>query len=111
TIGINRLSIGVQSFFQDDLDWMNRVHSAEQALKSILLAQRAGFTNITIDLIYGVPALTNDRWKRNVETALSLNIPYFSYYAMTVEPKTALEKMISSKKIENIDPDNQSHQF
>ncbi len=111
TNGINRLSIGVQSFFQEDLEWMNRVHNAQQALESTQLARQAGFYNITIDLIYGTPSLTDDKWKQNVETALSLNIPHLSCYALTVEPKTALEKMIALKKIENINPDKQSHQF
>src|SRR5207237_5996288 len=111
TIGINRLSIGVQSFFQEDLGWMNRVHTAEQALKSIQLARQVGFDNITIDLIYGTPALTDSKWKQNIETALSLDIPHLSCYALTVEHKTALEKMITSKKVENIDPDKQSFQF
>jgi len=68
TIGINRLSIGVQSFFQEDLEWMNRVHDAQQALESIQLARQAGFYNITIDLIYGTPSLTDDKWKQNVKT-------------------------------------------
>jgi oxygen-independent coproporphyrinogen-3 oxidase len=111
TIGVNRLSIGVQSFFQEDLEWMNRVHTVEQAFGSIVLAQQIGFTNITIDLIYGMPALTNERWKQNVEMALSLNVPHLSCYALTVEPKTALEKMIASGKTENVDPDKQSCQF
>jgi len=110
-IGINRLSIGVQSFFQEDLEWMNRVHTVEQAFGSIVLAQQIGFTNLTIDLIYGMPALTNERWKQNVEMALSLNVPHLSCYALTVEPKTALEKMIASGTTENVDPDKQSCQF
>src|SRR5439155_24494431 len=88
--GINRLSIGVQSFFQQDLEWMNRIHSAEQALRSIRFVLQAGFDNVTVDLIYGIPSLTNNRWKQNVETALSLNVPHLSCYALTVEPKTAL---------------------
>jgi oxygen-independent coproporphyrinogen III oxidase len=80
-------------------------------LRSVQLAKRTGFDNITIDLIYGMPSLTNDRWKQNVETALSLNIPHLSCYALTVEPKTALEKMIASKKAENVDPAKQGCQF
>jgi oxygen-independent coproporphyrinogen-3 oxidase len=111
TIGINRLSIGVQSFFQGDLEWMNRAHNAQQALKSIQLAQQAGFYNITIDLIYGTPSLTDDKWLQNIEAALSLNIPHLSCYALTVELNTALEKMIASKKTKDVDPSNQSHQF
>lgn len=109
--GINRLSIGVQSFFEEDLQWMNRAHSAQQALQSIQLAQQNGFDNITIDLIYGTPTLTDEKWKQNIETAFSLNVPHLSCYALTVEPKTALDKMISLGKKEDIDADKQSRHF
>lgn len=109
--GINRLSIGVQSFFQEDLQWMNRAHTAKQALQSIQLAQAAGFDNITIDLIYGTPTLSDEQWQQNVQTAISLNIPHLSCYALTVEPKTALEKMIAANKIANVDPEKQSCHF
>lgn len=111
SIGINRLSIGVQSFFDQDLQWMNRAHTAEQALKSIQLAQEIELNNISIDLIYGVPTLTDEQWKQNIKTALSLNIPHLSCYALTVEPKTALQKMIEQHKTENIDADKQGRQF
>jgi oxygen-independent coproporphyrinogen-3 oxidase len=109
--GINRLSIGVQSFFEEDLLWMNRVHSAQQAINGIKIAQEAGFANITIDLIYGTPGLTDAKWKQNVQTALQLNIPHLSCYALTVEPNTALDKMIQQQKKENIDTDQQARQF
>ena len=109
--GINRLSIGVQSFFEEDLQWMNRAHNAEQALQSIQLAQQNGFNNITIDLIYGTPTLTDKKWKQNVETALSLNVPHLSCYALTVEPKTTLDRMISLGKKEDVDADKQSRHF
>lgn len=108
--GVNRLSIGVQSFFEEDLLWMNRAHTAQQAKSSLLLAKKY-FDNITIDLIYGTPALTNEKWKQNVATAISFNIPHLSCYALTVEPKTPLDKMIKQHKSENIDPDKQSEQF
>ncbi|QEC67944.1 radical SAM family heme chaperone HemW [Panacibacter ginsenosidivorans] len=111
TIGINRLSIGVQSFFEEDLQWMNRAHNAVQALRSIQLAQQYGFDNITIDLIYGTPPLTDEKWKQNVEKAFELNVPHLSCYALTVEPKTALEKMIATHKIEAVDPERQRRQF
>jgi len=103
--GINRLSIGVQSFFEEDLQWMNRAHNAKQAKMSIEAAGQAGFNNITIDLIYGTPTLTDEKWKQNVEIALALKVPHLSCYALTVEPKTALEKMISAKKMEAVDPE------
>lgn len=109
--GINRLSIGIQSFFEEDLQWMNRAHNAQQARQAILLAQEAGFYNITIDLIYGGPTLTDEHWQQNVQTAIDLNIPHLSCYALTVEPKTALEKMIALHKKEEVDADKQSHHF
>ena len=111
TLGINRLSIGVQSFFDEDLQWMNRVHNAAQASESILLAKQAGFENITIDLIYSLPGFTDERWQQNVETALELRIPHLSCYALTVEPNTALQKMIAVNKKENVDAEKQGRQF
>jgi oxygen-independent coproporphyrinogen III oxidase len=109
-LGINRLSLGVQSFFEDDLQWMNRAHNAEQAKKGLQLASQY-FNNITIDLIYGTPSLTDEKWKQNVDQVLSFNIPHISCYALTVEPKTPLNKMIREGKTENINPDKQSEQF
>ncbi len=109
-IGINRLSIGVQSFFDEDLRWMNRAHDSKLAVNSLELAVRH-FENITIDLIYGTPQLTNEKWKHNVDTAIALNIPHLSCYALTVEPKTPLHKMIDQHKSEDINPDKQSEQF
>ena len=109
--GINRLSIGIQSFFEEDLQWMNRAHNAQQAQDCIEMAQQHGFSNITIDLIYGTPGLTDEKWKQNVQTALSLGIPHLSCYALTVEPKTALAKMIDTHQSENIDADKQARHF
>lgn len=109
--GINRLSIGAQSFFDDDLRWMNRTHNAEQAFKSILLAKEFGFNNISIDLIYGAPTLSDENWLSNIEKALQLNIPHLSCYALTVEPNTALQKMIVQHKKENTDAEKQSRHF
>ena len=109
--GINRLSIGIQSFFETDLRWMNRAHSAEQAKNCIEWVRRSGFENITIDLIYGSPGLTDEMWKQNIETALLLDIPHLSCYALTVEPKTALAKMITAKKTEAVDPEKQARHF
>lgn len=109
--GINRLSIGIQSFFDEDLQWMNRAHTAMQAVQSIGMAKQHGFTNITIDLIYGTPYLTDEKWERNIDTALSLNIPHLSCYALTVEPKTALAKMIETHRSENVDADKQARHF
>lgn len=108
-IGINRLSIGVQSFFEEDLKWMNRAHNSEEALQSILEAKKY-FENITIDLIYGIPGMSNERWKENLEKAFSLEIPHLSCYALTVEPKTVLEKFIEVGKSAPVDDDlSQKH--
>ena len=92
---INRLSIGVQSFFDDDLQMMNRTHDAGTAKKSLELAMQY-FDNISLDLIYGIPGMSNEKWQQNIETALSFGIPHISSYALTVEPKTALFKLIQS---------------
>lgn len=108
---VNRLSIGVQSFFDNDLIWMNRAHNASESLASIKMAQDAGFKNITIDLIYGIPGLTNDNWKKNLETSLSLNINHISSYALTVEPKTALHTFIEQGKYLNVNDEQSSEQF
>ena len=111
SIGINRLSIGIQSFREEDLLWMNRAHNAQQAHDCIKLAQEYGFHNITIDLIYGVPNLSNEQWIENIHKALKLNISHLSCYALTIEPKTALDKLIKSHKKEPVDADKQAEQF
>src|SRR5262249_24890380 len=108
--GVNRLSVGVQSFFEEDLRWMNRAHTAEEAIRSLEMAMKY-FNNVTVDLIYGMPSLTNDKWKRNVDRTIALGIPHLSCYALTVEPKTALDKMIRAHETPNVNPDHQSEQF
>jgi len=95
---INRLSIGVQSFFEEDLQLMNRAHNATEAKKCIQEATKH-FNNITIDLIYGIPGMSDERWKENLQIALGFGVPHISSYALTVEPKTALEKFIKTGKI------------
>ena len=95
---INRLSIGVQSFFEEDLKLMNRAHNSVEAKRSLAVATQY-FDNISVDLIYGIPGLTNEMWLENIETALSFGIPHVSSYALTVEPKTALHKLIQTGKI------------
>ena len=109
--GISRLSIGIQSFFEEDLLWMNRAHNAEQAKACIVLARQAGFYNLSIDLIYGTPGLTDEKWKENVATALAFGIPHLSCYALTVEPGTALQKMITQHKKEDVDTEKQARHF
>ncbi|WP_166922707.1 radical SAM family heme chaperone HemW [Flavobacterium poyangense] len=95
---INRLSIGIQSFFEEDLKLMNRAHNSTEA-KNCLQEATKYFDNISLDLIYGIPGMTDEMWKQNIETALSFGIPHISSYALTVEPKTALKKLIDTGKI------------
>ena len=95
---INRLSIGIQSFFEDDLTLMNRAHNSAEAKKCLEIATHY-FDNITIDLIYGIPGMSNEKWLHNIETAFAFNVPHISCYALTVEPKTALSKLIQTGKI------------
>jgi len=96
---VNRLSMGVQSFFDDDLKYLNRVHNSQNAIKSIELAKQAGFENMTIDLIYGIPGLTEKKWRQNLKIFFDFNINHLSSYSLTVEPKTALNTLINKKKI------------
>ncbi len=110
SIGINRLSIGIQSFFEEDLKLMNRAHNAEEAKVCLDVATQY-FDNISVDLIYGIPGLSNNRWKQNIEIALSYNIPHISSYALTVEPKTALASFIKKGIIDNVDDDKAHEQF
>lgn len=109
--GINRLSIGVQSFFPEDLIWMNRAHNGEQAVQAVQDAQKAGFDNFSLDLIYGAPGLTDEKWHFNLQKAISLEPVHISCYALTVEPKTALHNMIKTKKSIAVDPEKQASQF
>ena len=96
--GINRFSIGIQSFFEEDLRWMNRAHTAAEAESCIMRVQDAGFENITLDLIYGYPLLTNDKWISNINRVIALQVPHVSAYSMTVEPRTALASFIKKGK-------------
>lgn len=109
--GINRLSIGIQSFSDADLQWMNRAHSAGQAESSIEMAQEAGFQNMTIDLIYGTPGLSDTQWQLNLQKAIAYQIPHISCYALTVEPNTALANRIQKNKTADVDPDIQARHF
>lgn len=95
---INRLSIGIQSFFEDHLKMMNRAHNATEALNCLKMATNY-FDNISIDLIYGIPGMTNQQWTKNITTALNFGICHISSYALTVEPKTVLHKLIKSGKM------------
>lgn len=110
-IGINRLSIGIQSFREEDLIWMNRAHNSNQAIDCIHYARDAGFDNFSIDLIFGVPGMSDAHWRSNVETAVALNVPHIAAYALTVEPKTALDKLIALGKKEAVNDSAQAGQF
>ena len=101
TSPINRLSIGIQSFYDEHLREMNRAHNSEEAKKCLEVASTY-FDNITIDLIYGIPTMTEEQWKNNLRTAFQYNIQHISSYALTVEPKTALEKFIRQGKYPTI---------
>ncbi len=109
--GINRLSLGIQSFYDSDLLWMNRAHNAKQAMDSIGLIKKAGFTNFSVDFIYGTPTLNDDDWEKNIQSVIDLDVPHLSCYALTVEPNTALHKMIGLKKLAPVDPEKQASQF
>ena len=88
----NRLSIGIQSFFDDDLKWMNRRHCAHEAVQSVKTAQRRGFHNINIDLMYGLPSMTPERWDANLKQALAMDVPHLSAYHLTIEQRTVFGK-------------------
>ena len=109
--GINRLSIGIQSFFDRDLDYMERIHSASEGENAVRLAQKAGIKNITIDLIYGTPGLSNPEWQKNLQKAVDLNVPHISAYALTVEEGTPLYHRIKKKQKKSPNEDIQADQF
>jgi len=109
--GINRLSIGIQSFRERDLFFMNRSHTKDQAIKCVANAQALGFDNITIDLIYGVPNQTNEEWRKNLLQAISLNIQHISSYCLTVEPKTTLAHMVKQKQVFQVTDEFAEKQF
>jgi oxygen-independent coproporphyrinogen-3 oxidase len=107
-IGINRLSIGIQSFFDDDLKFMNRIHDADQAKLSIKEARNAGFKNINIDLIYGFPGLLDKKWNINIETAIGFHVEHLSAYHLSYEPSTVLYYRKAKNRISEIS-ENESH--
>ncbi|MDQ3191555.1 MAG: radical SAM family heme chaperone HemW [Bacteroidota bacterium] len=111
TTAVNRLSIGIQSFRDEDLKLMNRAHSSEMALSSVKEAIKAGYNNISIDLIYGIPGLSKQAWLENLQKAFDLNVNHISAYCLTVEPKTALENYIKKGKIKNLDEEQAAVQF
>lgn len=108
---VNRLSIGVQSFWDEDLLFMNRAHQAAEAISCIRAAQDTGFSNLTIDLIYALPALSNERWQQNLETFSRLDIPHLSAYCLTVEEGTALHYFVKKAKAPPVDEQRAAQQF
>jgi len=111
TTPINRFSIGIQSFFEEDLRLMNRAHNAKEAENCIKLAQDFGYDNLTIDLIYGSNTTTDSMWQQNLKKAIDLNINHISSYALTVEEKTILNRKIERGEWKPIDDQHQSNQF
>jgi oxygen-independent coproporphyrinogen-3 oxidase len=111
SLGINRLSIGVQSFREADLHFMNRAHSSQEALDCVALATRVGFERISIDLIYGTPGLSNTDWENQLRMATDLPVNHLSCYALTVEQNTPLAKQIKLGKLPNTDDEQTAQQF
>ena len=109
--GVNRLSLGVQSFNEKELQWMNRSHTAAQSIQSIDIIQNAGMTNFSVDLIFGSPSSSDSDIERNASLIIDKKIPHISCYALTVENKTALFKQISSGKSEGVDAEKQASHF
>jgi len=108
---INRLSIGIQSFFDNELKYLNRIHSAQKAIESVKLSQDEGFDNISIDLIFGLPNATSNSWSKNLEQAFQLRVPHLSCYALTVEPSTALARFIENGQMKNVSDELFEEQF
>jgi len=108
---INRLSIGIQSFRDEDLRFMKRAHNAKEALSSIKSCKQAGFTNLSVDLIYGTPGMDTSAWLENLNIAFDLDIPHISSYALTVEPNTELHHQILHQKVSNVDENQSAAQF
>lgn len=109
--GINRMSIGIQSFDDEVLQWMNRSHNARQAVSSVKRAQEMGFDNITVDMIYGIPGKDEEYWWHQLEQLLDLNVPHVSSYALTVEKETVLDNWIRKGKSAAPDEDMAHRQF
>ena len=108
---VNRLSIGIQSFVAEDLKYMNRAHDANEAIQCVKLAQQVGFQNLSLDLIYGTPTLSDEDWAKNIQTVFDFDIPHISCYCLTVEEKTALHHQIKKGKAQPVDEEKASRQF
>ena len=111
SVGINRLSIGLQTFSDADLQWMNRAHLVRDGLEGIRLAQQLGFDNISVDLIYGLPGQSLAAWQASLDAVFKLGVQHLSAYCLTIEPKTALNHLVRKKKLQPADEVLQSEQF
>ena len=109
--GVNRLSVGIQSFEEAELRWMNRAHNASQALQCLSDIKTAEISNFSVDLIYGSPLLSDEQLYKNLEILISNGVPHISCYALTVEPKTALEANIRKQLSPNVSSEKQSQHF
>jgi oxygen-independent coproporphyrinogen III oxidase len=110
-LGINRLSVGIQGLKEEELIWMNRIHTSADSIQCIEQIRKAGFTNFSADLIFGTPGLSDEDWEKTLSWAIENNLPHVSAYALTVEPRTALFKMIDRGKSPAVDPEKQARQF
>jgi oxygen-independent coproporphyrinogen III oxidase len=110
-LGVNRLSIGIQSFRAQDLEWMNRAHTVEEALEAVSRAQAAGFENLTVDLMYGLPELDDEQWLAHLNTVVESGVPHISAYCLTVEQKTRLHHLVEKGKLKVASEDEQARQF
>lgn len=111
SLGINRLSIGLQSFKEGDLNWMNRSHNAKQGVDAVQNARSAGFENISLDLMYGLPNLSKEEWLINLKSAVALKPTHISAYCLTIEPKTAVHSWVLNEKFIPLNEDYQNEQF
>ncbi len=109
--GINRLSIGIQSFKSSDLEWMNRAHTTEEAERCVALAQKVGFENITVDLMYGLPELSPDEWQNHIQKVIDWGVPHISSYCLTVEENTLLDRRVKSGELKVATDEEESRQF
>lgn len=109
--GINRLSIGIQSFHDHHLKWMNRTHSAKDSMNCVQIAQNHGFEDLSIDLIFGFPQLSEQEWNENLNHAIQLEVPHISSYSMAVSPSTALDHQIKMNKMPAIDEEQSAAHF
>ncbi|MEP7170235.1 MAG: radical SAM family heme chaperone HemW, partial [Bacteroidota bacterium] len=108
---VNRLSIGIQSFSDDDLRFMNRAHNSSDAISSVELASASGYENLSVDLIYGTPTMSNETWMENLKTVFELQVNHLSCYSLTVEPRTALARMIKQGKMPGVNDQKSVEQF